>query len=199
MRQIYKVSNFGKKSKMNIAVYCSSASELPEAWVRAAAMAGTWIGQHAASLIYGGVDAGLMRVTAEACHKAGGTVVGVVPSRRNSMTSALNDVKIPAADLSDRKGIMQLLADVFIVLPGGYGTLDEFASAFSYINFTQQYGKRIILFNPDGIYDPLLAQLQIMADRGLMSPAALDALDVANSAEDLIAALDRFDQKHTQS
>lgn len=184
---------------MNIAVYCSSASELPEAWVRAAAMAGTWIGHHAASLIYGGVDAGLMRVTAEACHKAGGTVVGVVPSRRNSMTSALNDVKIPAADLSDRKGIMQLLADVFIVLPGGYGTLDEFASAFSYINFTQQYGKRIILFNPDGIYDPLLAQLQIMADRGLMSPAALDALDVANSAEDLIAALDRFDQKHTQS
>ncbi|MDO4319974.1 MAG: TIGR00730 family Rossman fold protein [Bacteroidales bacterium] len=183
---------------MNIAVYCSSASDLPAAWTDAAAEVGRWIGRHGASLVYGGVDAGLMRVTAEACKRAGGTIVGVVSSRRIPMASPLNDVKVPASDLNDRKGVMQLLADAFVVLPGGYGTLDEFSTSFSYINFTRRRDKRIILHNPDGLYDHLLAQLHAMVDRGLMSPDALDILDVTDTVAALVAALDRFFQSHTR-
>lgn len=177
---------------MNIALYCSSAEELPPYWQQAAAAVGQWIGLHGATLVYGGVDAGLMRVAARECKSAGGNVVGIVPQRRNAMASPLNDVRIPASDLNDRKAVMQLLADIFVVLPGGYGTLDEFATSFAYINFTNRTDKPIILFNPDNIYGHLLAQLDEMARHGLMRPQAAEILHTARSIEELTGALDRF-------
>ena len=176
---------------MKIAVYCSSTEDLPQAWQDAARAVGHWIGSHNLQLVYGGVDAGLMRVVAEACKSAGGTVVGVVPNRRANMESPFNDLSVPTADLNDRKRVMQLLADTVVILPGGYGTLDEFATSFAYINFTLQRNKRLILFNSDGIYDPLLAQLQLMIDRGLMSADRMEVLNVANNTDELIDILDR--------
>lgn len=181
---------------MKIAVYCSSTENLPEVWQRAAWAVGHWIGEHKSQLIYGGVDAGLMRVVAGACKESGGTVVGIVPSRRANMESPFNDLSVPTADLNDRKRVMQLLADTVVVLPGGYGTLDEFATSFAYINFTLQRSKRLILLNSEGIYDPLLAQLQLMIDRGLMNADRMSVMVVANTTEELIQALDnRFNEK----
>lgn len=85
---------------------------------------------------------------------------------------------------------MQLLSDAFVVLPGGYGTLDEFTTSFSYINFTRQMGKHIIIYNPDGLYDPLLEQLQKMVAVGLMSRERLDVLTVVTSPGAIASALD---------
>lgn len=184
---------------MKIAVYCSSVENLPASWVEGATVAGRWIGQHGAQMVYGGVDAGLMTDAARACKEAGGTVVGVVPWRRADQASVLNDVRVPASDLNDRKGVMQLLADAFIVLPGGYGTLDEFCTSFAYINFTHNRDKRIILYNPDGLYDPLLAQLHAFVDRGLMPADRLDILEVVTEPADIAAALDRFTQHFKDS
>ena len=177
---------------MKIAVYCSSVENLPESWVEGAIVTGRWIGRHGAQMVYGGVDAGLMTVAARACKEAGGTVVGVVPWRRADRVSELNDVRVPASDLNDRKGMMQLLADAFIVLPGGYGTLDEFATSFSYINFTNHRDKHIIIYNPDGIYDNLLAQLHVFVDTGLMKADRLEILEVTTTPEGIEEALDRF-------
>ena len=177
---------------MKIAVYCSSAENLPESWVECARVVGRWIASHGAQLVYGGVDAGLMKVTAQACKESGGKTVGVVPQRRMSKKSPLNDMYIPTTDLNERKSIMQLLADAFVVLPGGYGTLDEFATAFSYINFTGQQKKRIIIFNPNGLYDHLLAQLDVMIERGLMSADRLEHIMAVNRVEDIETALDLF-------
>lgn len=67
---------------MKIAVYCSSVSDLPPEWQESARVTGRWIGEHGSSLVYGGVDAGLMRIVAESTKAAGGQVVGVVPMRR---------------------------------------------------------------------------------------------------------------------
>lgn len=175
---------------MNIAVYCSSVDNLPAQWKESARLIGQWIGSHRASLIYGGVNAGLMRICAEATKAAGGKVVGVVPMRRRDDAWPFNDVQVPACDLNDRKGTMQLLGDIYVVLPGGYGTLDEFTTSFSYVNFTRQLGKHIIIYNPDDLYSPLLQQLHTMVDRGLMAPERLDVLTVVTSLPDLTAALD---------
>jgi len=164
---------------------------LPEYWQEGARAVGTWIGKNKFQLVYGGVDAGLMCVAARACKNAGGTVVGIVPTRRANLASPFNDVRVPTADLNDRKGVMQLLSDTFVVLPGGYGTLDEFAASFGYINFTMRRDKRVILFNPDGIFDPLLAQLDRFVERGLMTPAPLKVLVVATTVEELIEALEQ--------
>ncbi len=177
---------------MKIAVYCSSVDSLPEEWQEAARITGRWIGNHGAQLVYGGVDAGLMSVTARACKEAGGTVVGVVPMRRADRAASINDVQVPTSDLNDRKGVMQLLADAFVVLPGGYGTLDEFATSFSYINFTHHRDKRIIIYNPEGFYDPLLDQYRRMIERGLMTADRMEILDIVDTPDQITKALDRF-------
>ena len=176
---------------MKIAVYCSSMDNQPENWQEGARAVGTWIGENGFQLVYGGVDAGLMCVAAKACKNAGGTVVGIVPTRRANQASPFNDVRVPTADLNDRKGVMQLLSDTFVVLPGGYGTLDEFAASFGYINFTMRRDKRVILFNPDGVFDHLLAQLRHFVDCGLMSPRPLETLIVATTVDALIQALEQ--------
>lgn len=177
---------------MKIAVFCSAVDNLPSHWQQGAEAVGRWIGSHGDQMIYGGVDAGLMSIASRACKAAGGTVVGIVPSRRAAQASPINDVRVPTSDLNDRKGVMQLLSDVYVVLPGGAGTFDEFATCFSYISFTANHHKRIIIYNPDGLYDHLLAQLQVFIDRGLMKASNLDFIDIANNTDDVIAALDRF-------
>lgn len=184
---------------MKIAVYCSSVENLPASWVEGAVVTGRWIATHGAQLVYGGVDAGLMTDTARACKEAGGTVVGVVPWRRADRASSLNDVRVPASDLNDRKGVMQLLADAFVVLPGGYGTLDEFATSFGYINFTHHRDKCIILYNPDGLYDHLLAQLHTFIEKGLMDADRMDILTVVSTPEELVQALDDFLEHHNST
>lgn len=176
---------------MNIAVYCSSMENLPAQWQVCARTVGEWIGRHGASLVYGGVNSGLMKVVAQATKKNGGKVVGVVPARRRYDASPLNDVKVPTSDLNDRKGVMQMLGDAFVVLPGGYGTLDEFTTSFSYLNFTHQ-PKPIILYNPGGIYDPLLEQLRRMVDLGLMTPDKIEIIHAVPTDEQLIETLDTF-------
>lgn len=179
------------KDKITIAVYCSAVADLPESWQEGARIAGQWIGSHGATLVYGGVDAGLMTVVARAAKESGARVVGVVPTRRREWSSPYNDIVVPTSDLNERKGTMQLLADAFVVLPGGYGTLDEFSTSFSYINFNEQQGKSIIIYNPDGLYDPLLEQLRRMVEAGLLRPRALDVLTVASTPGEIAEALDK--------
>lgn len=177
---------------MRIAVYCSSFDNLPPSWQESARAVGDWIGANHAELVYGGVDLGLMHTVAEATKAAGGAVCGVVPLRRADHAYPANDVNIMAAGLTDRKNTMQLLADVFVMLPGGYGTLDEFASAFAMINFSNLSHKRIVMFNPDGLYDHLLAQLDVMVERGVMNPSRMAPLHVATTVAELTQTLDKI-------
>lgn len=174
---------------MRIALYCSASSSLDRKWRDAAVVLGRWIAANRLSLVYGGVDAGLMAIAAKAA--AGTEIIGVVPSARADMASPKNTVVIPSDNLNDRKAIMQDAADIFVVFPGGYGTLDEMMSAFAYINFNNIAGKSIVLYNPDGFYDGLLAQLRAMADTGLMCPDKLDALKIVESSQELILVLEQ--------
>lgn len=185
--------NAGKTLK--IAVYCSASENLAPAWIDAARRLGAWIGATGVTLVYGGVDAGLMRVVARAASDAGaGSIVGVVPAKRSGMASPFNDVVVPAEDLADRKLVMQLMADVFVVLPGGYGTLDEFLSALAFIRFNGLRDKSIILYNPGGLYDPLLRQFDDLIACGLMDRACLDSVCIVSSSDELIDRLDCITQ-----
>lgn len=181
---------------MKIAVYCSAAESLPVSWVEAAAQLGYWIGNAGVTLVYGGVDAGLMRVLARSVKITGkGRVIGVVPMLRSDKSSPLNDVEIPAEGLADRKVNMYLMSDVFVVLPGGYGTLDEMISTLAYLNFNNIPDKLIILYNPDGIYDPLLEQFRQMIELGLMRPACIDRLKVIDNMDEIMKVLANLHQK----
>ena len=175
---------------MHVAVYCSAADSLPSLWIKAAREVGHVIGERNATLVYGGVDAGLMREVASAVKATGsGKVVGVVPDRRSTMASPLNDERIDTTGLDDRKAQMQSLADVFVVLPGGYGTLDELTGAMAYIKFNAIADKHILVYNPDGLYDNLLAQFETMIRLGLMSRTSLEALEICTDVSELVSRL----------
>lgn len=186
--------------KLRIAVYCSASDNLDRSWTAAAERLGEFIAGIKADMIYGGVDAGLMRVVAGAVKKGSDSVVtGVVPMLRIDKASPLNDVQIPAEGLADRKANMYLMADVFVVLPGGYGTLDEMFSTLAYINFNGITTKRIILYNPDGLFDSLVAQLQQLVDKGLMKRGALEPLAVADDIEDVCRIISDFNLNYQQA
>lgn len=176
-----------------IAVYCSARENLPQHWKDAAAALGRWIGNRGATLVYGGVDAGLMTIVATAAKANGAGVVGVIPARLRGRVCPANDIKLCTGSLDERKRTMNILSDIFVVLPGGYGTLDELATTFSYLNFTHQ-NRPIILANLDGIYDPLLAQLEAMRTAGLLDAGAMDVLHVCHSIDEIESTLNDVTQ-----
>ncbi len=171
-----------------IAVYCSARENLPQNWVEAARTLGQWIGSRGATLVYGGVNAGLMTIVANAAKNAGAKVVGVIPARLRARVCPANDMKLTTGSLDERKRTMDILSDIFVVLPGGYGTLDEFATTFSYLNFTRQ-PRPIVLANLDGIFDPLLEQLNLMCRHGLIDPEAMTILHVCRTIEEVESTL----------
>lgn len=181
------------KPHFAIAVYCSASESLPTAWVEAAERLGLWIAETDSTLVYGGVDAGLMRVVANAAKTSStARTIGVVPSLRAGMASPVNDTVLPARGLHDRKETMISLADAFVALPGGYGTLDEIISTFAHLRFNGDHSKPLIILNLDNIFDPLTDQLRLMADKGLMTPDALSTMIIVRSTDELINLLDNI-------
>lgn len=174
---------------MRIVVYCSSKENIPQSYKDDAALIGNYIGINRHTLVYGGIALGLMEITAAAAHRAGGRVVGVVPVTKKQMSHKINDEDVLACDLNDRKAKMMMMGDLFIVLPGGYGTLDELVSTFSLLTFTGDTRKRIIVLNRDGIFNPILSQLQLMVDRGMMPAEHLSRIMTVTSGHECCEAI----------
>lgn len=181
--------NEGKK----IVVYCSSRGDLPEEIIRGARLIGETIGKTGASLVYGGVNAGLMHVVAEAVANAGAEVIGVVPSIFGHRRDEVCHKIIETQDLNDRKGKMISLGDAFVVLPGGIGTIDEWISTLSHILAAERCdssaNRLIYVWNHEGMYDTIINALQQSDDSIFGQGRRASRSLVFSSAEDLCAAL----------
>ncbi len=179
---------------MNIAVYCSARSGLGEDVMADARSLGDWIGSHGHMLVYGGLSMGLMDVVASATAEAGGKVMGVVPQSRAERQHAANTVSIGVTTLHERKQIMEENADAFVALDGGFGTLDEVMSALATMTFFKE-PKPIHLLNRNGLYTPLHAMLQEMAERHLASPDVANAIRLHPDITALTNALNETETK----
>ena len=144
---------------MNIAVYCSSRSDLEERYIMAATALGEWIGRNGHTLVYGGSNAGTMHTLAQAAHDAGASITGVIPQCFAKRADTLVDTLIPTTDLAERKSRMIALADLFVVLPGGIGTLDELSQIMALQHLHMKACSCFIL-NLCGFYDPILKQFE---------------------------------------
>lgn len=167
---------------MKVAVYCSSKNDIASHHVENANIVGKWIGINKATLIYGGINLGLMKEVADVAKSHGAKVVGIVPVSRKNNTFLRNDENIIVDDLNDRKAKMIMLADAFIVLAGGYGTLDEFISTLTSLSFANDKTKSIIVLNYGGLFDHTMAQLKLMAQNGLMNHDILQRVKIATTA-----------------
>ena len=181
---------------MNIAVYCSSREDLPEVCAQAARELGVWIGENHHTLVYGGVNAGLMHIVAQSVHEHNAEIIGVIPQFFQHRADLLNDKLILTHDLNDRKAKMIEMAHVFVVLPGGLGTLDEWFATLSQL-IVDGDNRKIIVVNVDHVYDHAIEQLTETAKSVFArSNAIIDAMRVATSVPQLIEFLNQIQNSY---
>lgn len=178
---------------MKIAVYCGSGSGNDPLYAQAAAELGEWIGENKDTLIYGGGESGLMGEVACKVHEAGCEVVGVVPGNvdfiKNRPQPFVTEL-ITTQNMSDRKQTMLELADVFIALPGGIGTLDEISEAIT-LTKIGVFDKPCIFFNRNGFYDPLKSMFDEMEKAGFWDKASMKHVLFSDDTKEIGAFIRR--------
>jgi hypothetical protein len=148
---------YPQPSKRTICVFCSSSKKLDEVYKNAAELLGKELAIRGYSLVHGGGKIGLMGVLSAAVQKNGGKVTGILPESLNleGIASETDDEIIITKDMPDRKAEMRKRSDAFIILPGGFGTLEEFFETVTLkqLNYTQ---KPLVVLNINHYYDELL-------------------------------------------
>ena len=152
---------------MNITVYCGSSSGNDLRYEESARKLGKWIGENGHTLVYGGAGKGLMGVISRQVLEYGGKVIGVLPDvpmiqarRQEGLTEY-----IETKTMAERKVRMIELADAFVALPGGIGTLDEITEVMS-LSSLYITSAPIVLFDTDGYYRPLREVIRNIIESG---------------------------------
>ena len=157
--------------------YAQAAAELGRA------LAGQGIG-----VVYGGAHVGLMGLVADAAMAAGAEVVGVIPT--NLMVREVAHDHLTRLErvgtMHERKARMADLADAFVALPGGVGTLDEIIEALSWSHLSL-HAKPVAVYDVDGFWQPLLDLLDGMVEGGYVAAAARAELRVVRSPAEVLA------------
>jgi uncharacterized protein (TIGR00730 family) len=154
-----------------VCVFCGSSTGSPPHYARTAAALGTLLAERGLGAVFGGGKIGLMGVLADAALAAGGEVIGVIPEglrQRELGHDGVSELHV-VGSMTERKQLMAELADGFIALPGGMGTLDEL---FEMLTWSQLglHAKPCGLVNESGFYDPLLAFLERGERDGFIRP-----------------------------
>ena len=156
-------------AQRRVAVYCGSGNG-NRAVFRAEALAlGEAIAAAGFGLVYGGANIGLMGAVAYAALAGGAEVIGVLPdvlAGKEIAHTGLTALEL-VATMHERKARMAELADAFLVLPGGYGTLDELMEAVTWAQLGM-HAKPCVLINTEGYWDGLLAFLDTAVKAGFL-------------------------------
>lgn len=183
-----------------IGVFCGANPGRLPSYLRAASELGSLLGSQRIELVYGGSSKGLMGAVADAALAAGGAVTGVIPASladREIAHEGLTTLDI-VDSMHARKQRMAELADAFVTLPGGFGTLDE---TFEILTWTQigVHRKPLGLLNIDGFFDTLLAFADEQVAQGFVQAKHRDMLAVADQPEALIATLQSLSLPETRA
>lgn len=143
--------------RKNICVFCASSDVVEACYFDAATELGVEIARRNYNLVYGGTSVGLMRAVAHAVHAQGGHVIGVIPEaiRERGIAYEAADELIVTRTMGERKAAMHERSQAFVVLPGGFGTLEEFFEVLT-LRQLKYHDKPIVVINVNSFFDPLL-------------------------------------------
>ncbi|RYZ23330.1 MAG: TIGR00730 family Rossman fold protein [Chitinophagaceae bacterium] len=152
-----------------LAVFCGSKNGNNPAYRADAEAIGTLLAQRGVSLIYGGGRNGLMGASADGAMAGGGTVRGVIPQVLTQWEHQHTDITelVVVEDMHVRKRTLYEMCDAALVLPGGFGTLDELFEILTW-NQLSIHNKQVFLLNTAGFYDHLMAHVQKMFEEGFL-------------------------------
>lgn len=171
-----------------VCVYCGSSPGADPAYTAAARAVGERLAVSGRRIVYGGGRVGVMGALADAALAAGGEVVGVIPQslvEREAAHRGLTELRI-VRSMHERKAVLADLAEGFLVLPGGLGTLEELFEAWTWGQLGL-HAKPYALLNVGGLFDPLLAFLDDLVRQRLLQPEHRAMLRVGTDPAALIA------------
>ncbi|MGA8728631.1 MAG: TIGR00730 family Rossman fold protein [Terracidiphilus sp.] len=171
-----------------VAVYCGSAGGNNPAFLAEAVALGAAIAAAGLGLVYGGASVGLMGAVADAALAGGAEVIGVLPevlAGSEIAHTGLTRLEV-VPTMHARKARMVKLADAFLILPGGYGTLDELMEIVTWKQL-RLHSKPCVLINSAGYWDGLLSFLDSTMAAGFLKPENRKLLEVVDDAADAVA------------
>ncbi|PHX66139.1 MAG: TIGR00730 family Rossman fold protein [Gemmatimonadetes bacterium] len=176
-----------------VAVYCASNAGVRPEYVECARALGALLAQRGLTVVYGGGRVGLMGALADAALAAGGEVIGVMPHglvQREVAHHGLTALRV-VDSMHERKAMIAQLADAFITLPGGVGTLEEFFETWTWAQLGV-HQKPIGLLDVSGYWAPLLALLEHVEAEGFLRGNPREWLVVSDDASSMLTELQRF-------
>ncbi|KRO04557.1 Rossmann fold nucleotide-binding protein [Levilactobacillus paucivorans] len=177
----------------NVCVFCGSNHGYDPAFLDQTNALGQYLASHGHPVVYGGGKEGLMGAIAKSTMDAGGEVIGIIPTFLSEMGLAETHITtlLETATMDERKDEMLRQSDAFIVLPGGFGTFEEFTTMLSWsqINVHQ---KPIALFNINHYYDELVAMMVKCCDAGFAPKENLDLFINASSIDEIFDGFANF-------
>ena len=172
---------------MKICVYGSGSKKTPEEFTDVGYELGLELAKNNHSLVFGGGNDGMMGVVAKGVFDNGGDVIGIAPKWIGGFNDDFKKCSeyIETDSMNERKNLFLEKSDVFIIVPGGFGTLDELFEVLT-LKYLHMHSKKIILFNINNFYDKLISMLDEMHDMGIVREGALETFDVANSLDEVL-------------
>ncbi|KAJ8565248.1 hypothetical protein K7X08_007824 [Anisodus acutangulus] len=181
-----------RRSKFKrICVFCGSSSGKKPSYQESATELGKTLVEKGIDLVYGGGSVGLMGLVSQAVHDGGRHVLGVIPRTlmpREITGETIGEVRA-VSGMHQRKAEMARLADAFIALPGGYGTLEELLEVITWAQLGI-HRKPVGLLNVEGYYNSLLCFLDKAVDEGFISPTARRIIVSAPTPQQLVRQLE---------
>ena len=181
-----------EKIKETVAVFCGSKSGNDPNFIESAALLGKLLALNDFDIVYGGSEKGIMGAVANNAMANGATVTGVIPEvllAWEQQHTSLSEL-IVSKDMHDRKKTMYQMGFAGIVLPGGFGTLDELFEMLTW-NQLSIHNKKIFILNTNGFYDHLIAHFEMMSREGFLYDLPSDRLSIHANPESLVEELVR--------
>jgi uncharacterized protein (TIGR00730 family) len=177
----------------SVCVFCGSNGGADPAYLSAADAVGSGLAQRGIRVVYGGGRVGLMGALADAARAAGGEVVGVMPQQlvdREIGHTGIDDLRV-VDTMHERKALMVELADGFVALPGGIGTLEELFEVYTWAQLGI-HAKPLALLDVAGYYEPLAAFLDHAVEQRFLRPETRAMLSVADTLEGVLEKFERW-------
>jgi uncharacterized protein (TIGR00730 family) len=176
---------------MRVCVYCGSNFGSRPVFREVAAELGGLLADRGLGMVYGGGSVGLMGTVADAVLAGGGEVIGVIPHKLVELEKEHRGLTqlIEVETMHERKRLMMDHADGFVILPGGYGTLEELFEVVAWLQLGY-HSKPVCVLNVEGYYDPMWLMLDRMVEGGLLLPEHRALMNVANTAVEAVDLLE---------